>query len=49
MLPPREELELKVARLSVKSRVLEENAGKHKEQIRAMVEARRLCKCFWSR
>eukprot|EP00439_Symbiodinium_sp_Y106_P046372 s3436_g5.t3 len=33
-----EELELKVARLSVKSRVLEENAGKHKEQIRAMVE-----------
>ncbi|CAE7547481.1 RE1 [Symbiodinium sp. CCMP2592] len=33
-----EELELKVASLSVKSHVLEENAKKHKEQIRAIVE-----------
>ncbi|CAE7547495.1 unnamed protein product [Symbiodinium sp. CCMP2592] len=32
------ELELKVASLSVKSHVLEENAKKHKEQIRATVE-----------
>eukprot|EP00439_Symbiodinium_sp_Y106_P013359 s4656_g1.t3 len=33
-----EQLELKVASLSVKNHVLEENAGKHEEQIRAIVE-----------
>ena len=42
VLLPREQLDLEVARLSVRSQVLKENAEKHEAQMRAMVEARRL-------
>ncbi|CAE7923696.1 unnamed protein product, partial [Symbiodinium sp. KB8] len=34
----RQQLDLEVARLSVRSQVLKENAEKHEEQMRAMVE-----------
>ena len=51
MLLPRQQLDLEVARLSVRSQVLKENAEKHEEQMRAMVEAGRLQMLLesWSR